>query len=171
VIEELYNSNRQDVTRVRRAFGWVVTFREFPVGSYQIIGGDGMMSEAITLFTKGRAEFWLDGERRGDRVPGILSTEHEPVGLDGTFRVNYIERTSRLCIPAVFNNGKLPTVQKMTIGSGERIQFSTGQYLVCLGAISFGEKIFNEEQTFQIVDGPKEGIATADSILLEFKRK
>lgn len=169
--ESLHNSNRQDETRVRRAFGWVVTFRDFPVGSYQIVRGAEMMTEAVTMFTRGRAEFYLNGERRGDRLPGILSSEHEPLGLDGEFKLVYVEPTTRVCIPAEINNGKLPFVSKIVLNAGESIELRVGsRFLVCLGEVSVSDRTFVEEQTFTIVNVPKTLTANTDSILLNFSK-
>lgn len=164
--ETLHCSNGLDETRVRRAFGWVVTFRDFPEGSYQTVGGDGMMTEALTLFTKGRAEFYLDDVKRGDRLPGILSSEHEPVGLDGTFKLVYVEPTTRLCIPAFINKGKLPTVVKYHISKGSLISLD-GKFLLCLGRLDVNGKTIEEEKSFQTIE-PRISRALEESILLEF---
>lgn len=167
--ETLHNARGLDQTRVRRAFRWVVTFRDFPAECRQLVQGHAMFTEALTLFTKGRAEFYLDGVRRGDRVPGILSTEHEPVGTDGVFELRYVEPTTRLCIPGNINGGKLPNVLKVQLLAGESAEL-VGQYLVCAGQVQIGDRKFSEEQTFSC-DTPKTFTATADTILLEFKRE
>lgn len=167
IVETLHNANRQDSTRIRRAFGWVVTFRDFPVGSYQTVRGAEMMTEAITFFTRGRAEFYLDGVRRGDRVPGILSAEHEPLGLDGEFKLVYVEPTTRVCIPAVINGNRLPTVVKHV--PTESFQAKPGQrFLVCLGGVQTGDKAFEVEQSFKIGTSSVLVVPTADTMLLEF---
>ena len=108
MIETLYNANGSDNTRIRRAFRWVVTFRDFPVGSWQTVDGGSMMTQAPTLFTKGRAEFFLDGVQRGDRVPGTLSSEHEVVGLGGTFKLSYVE-------PTIFNRRVLTRLYRQPL--------------------------------------------------------
>ena len=164
--ETLYRSNGLDETRVRRAFRWVVTFRDFPVGSYQTVDGDFMMAEALTLFTKGRAEFYLDDGRRGDRVPGILSSEHEQVGQDGVFRLVYVEPTTRVCIPKRVNNNALPIVKKHMILKDEMICLD-GKFLVCLGSLDVNERTIVEEKTFQTIE-PRICKALEDTILLEF---
>jgi hypothetical protein len=166
--ETLHNANGLDVTRVKRAFKWVVTFRDFPKDSWQTVDGDSMMAQALTLFTKGRAQFFLDGVQRQDRVPGTLSSEHEPVGLGGTFTLRYVEPTSRLCIPAKINQGKLPTVKKHMHHAGDTFEFTAGmKLLVCLGEIEVNGKIFKEEQSVQVPNGGK-CTAISDVILLEF---
>jgi hypothetical protein len=169
--ETLFNANGKDQTRIRRAFRWVITFRDFPAGSWQTVDGNSMMTEALTLFTRGRAEFYLDGVRRGDREPGVLSTEHEVVGAGGTFELRYVEPTTRLCIPANINNKRLPTVRKTVLVAGESFEAEPmGQYLVCLGSVQIGNKTFTEEQSF--VNGySKTCTAITDTILLEFKRE
>lgn len=164
--ETLHCSNGLDETRVRRAFGWVVTFRDFPVGSYQTVDGDSMMTEALTLFTKGRAEFYLNGERRVDRVPGTLSSEHELVGLGGQFEIRYVEPTTRVCIPAKINRGKLPTVAKYAVAKGQMVSLD-GSFMVCLGSIDVNTKLIEEEKTFKTSE-PRIGRALEDCILLEF---
>lgn len=164
--ETLYCSNGQDETRIRRAFGWVVTFRDFPAGSFQTVDGDSMMKEALTLFTKGCAEFLLDGVKRGDRVPGILSSEHEQVGKGGTFRINYIEPTTRVCIPANINKFRLPKVKKYMIPNGELIALD-GKFLVCLGSLDVNGQTIIEEKVFQTTE-PRIGKALEKCILLEF---
>ena len=166
MIETLYNANGSDNTRIRRAFRWVVTFRDFPVGSWQTVDGDSMMTEALTLFTKGRAEFYLDGVRRGDRVPGTLSSEHEVVGRGGTFKISYVEPTSRVCIPAKINKGSLPEVRKIMLKSSESIE-AEGKFLVCLGKVLVSGREFAEEQTFH-ASKPTRIEASGDVILLEF---
>ncbi len=167
--ETLHNARGLDQTRVKRAFRWVVTFRDFPAECRQLVQGHSMFSGALTLFTKGRAEFYLDGVRRGDRVPGILSAEHEPVGTDGVFELRYVEPTTRLCIPAAINGGKLPDVLKIQLLADESIEL-TGQFLVCVGQVQVDGRTFSEEQTFTC-DAPKTFTATTDTILLEFKRE
>jgi hypothetical protein len=167
--ETLHDANGLDQTRVKRAFGWIITFRDFPVGCHQVVGGDAMMTEALTLFTKGRAEFYLDGERRGDRIPGILSSEHELVGLDGTFTLRYVEPTTRLCVPASFNRGRLPTVQKLQLQEEETVNASPGdKYLVCLGKIAVKDRTFSEEQSFQLGEDPAVLTCIQSAILLKF---
>ncbi len=169
--ETLYNAQGQDETRVRRAFGWVVTFRDFPVGSYQTVDGDSMMTEALTLFTKGRAEFYLDGARRGDRIPGTLSAEHDVVGQGGTFELRYVEPTTRLCIPANINKSKLPKVKKFMLQAGEHFEMpAQACYLVCLGSVQISDRTFVAEQSFKIADA-KALVALEDTILLEFIRE
>ncbi len=166
MIETLYNAQGQDETRVRRAFGWVVTFRDFPVGCYQTVDGDSMMTQALTCFTKGRAEFYLDGERRGDRVPGILSSEHDIVGQGGTFTIKYVEPTTRLCIPAKINKNRLPNVKKKILQAGDTLNVS-GKYLVCLGTIEVNGKVFEEERSFFTTE-PRTATALKPTILLQF---
>lgn len=163
--ETLHNARGLDETRVRRAFRWVVTFRDFPEGSFQTVDGDSMMTEALTLFTKGRAEFFLDDVQRGDRVPGILSSEHDVVGQGGTFTIKYLEPTTRVCIPRNINRGKLPVVEKLTLKAGETYPFH-GNYLVCLGAVQFNSP-FRAEQSFK-TDVPTTGTVLEDAILLKF---
>lgn len=169
MIETLYRANGLDETRVRRAFGWVITFRDFPIGSFQTVDGDSMMTEALTLFTKGRAEFYLNGERRGDRVPGTLSSEHELVGLGGQFELRYVEPTTRVCIPNNINRGKLPRVSKLMIEKGSLIPLD-GNFLVCLGSLEVNGKVVEEEKTFKTLER-RIGRALQDCILLEFQRE
>lgn len=167
--ETLHCSNGRDETRVRRAFGWVVTFRDFAAGSWQTVGGDEMMTEALTYFTKGRAEFYLDGERRGDRVPGILSSEHDVVGQGGTFTIKYVEPTSRVCIPraAKANKRQLPNVRQLDLQRGDALLVRPGfKALVCLGSVTVGDREFKEETTFEVRTGDMKIIATADRVLL-----
>jgi hypothetical protein len=169
MIESLYCSNGLDETRVKRAFRWVVTFRDFPAGSYQTVDGDSMMKHAITFFTKGRAEFYLDGVRRGDRIPGILSTEHEVVGEGGEFTIKYIENTSRVCIPIDMNRWELPKLKKHYLNKGESMEVDVGfKGLVCLGSVEISEKIITEEKTFSIKDTAKQCTALEDVWLLQF---
>lgn len=167
--ETLHDAFGQDQTRIKRAFRWVVTFRDFPVGSRQTVDGDSMMSEAVTLFTKGRAEFYLDGVRRGDRVPGILSTEHERVGAGGQFELKYVEPTTRVCIPFKANGDRLPTVKKHHFEEPGSFIVRPGQkFLVCLGSVTANGKTFNEEQTFQAIDAEVVAQYTEHTLLLEF---
>ncbi len=169
--ETLHRSNGLDETRVRRAFRWVVTFRDFPAGSYQTVDGDSMMSEALTLFTKGRAEFYLDGVKRGDRIPGILSSEHDPVGLGGTFEIRYLVPTTRVCIPAVINNGKLPSVAKIMLSAGDTFEAKANQkLLICLGSIDVQGVTFREESSVQISSETKIIRALETTILLDFTK-
>lgn len=154
--------------RVRRAFRWIFSFRDFTPGTVQTIRGGDMMTDAVTFFTKGRAEFYLDGVRRGDRVPGILSSDYQPVGQDGTFTVVYVEPTTRVCIPRVFNRGLLPTVKKHHALENMVLSVHAGQrLLVCLGDIEVDGRHIKEEQSVEVqVDQEinlKEG-----TLLLEF---
>ena len=164
--ETLYCSNKLDKTRIRRAFRWVVTFRDFPIGSYQTVDGDFMMKEALTLFTKGRAEFYLEGQRRADRIPGILSSEYEAAGLEGQFELRYVEPTTRVCIPAGYNGGHLPKVRKHMISKDETIVLD-GKFLVCLGSLNVNAQTIIEEKAFQTIEA-RVGTALEDTILLEF---
>lgn len=167
--ETLFNANAQDRTAVRRAFGWVLTFKDYPAGSVQTVRGAEMMTEAVTLFTRGRAEFWLNGERRGDRVPGILSSEHEPVGIDGEFKLIYTERTSRVCIPASINRNRLPKVKKIILDDNETRQFEPRTRLVvCTGSISVQDRIFNEQDSIEICTNSKVLRSIGHTILLDF---
>lgn len=164
--ETLYAANGLDETRVKRAFSWVVTFRDFPAGSYQTVDGDSMMTEALTFFTKGCAEFYLDGVRRGDRVPGILSSEHDVVGQGGIFTLKYVEPTTRLCIPAAMNKNRLPSVKKHELRPDHPVLMH-GKFLVCLGSVSVMGKNITEERTFQTAE-PRVLLANEGTILLEF---
>ena len=167
--ETLFCGNGQDETRVRRAFGWIVTFRDFPTGSYQTVDGDSMMADALTYFTKGRAEFFLDGVQRGDRVPGILSSEHEVVGQGGTFLIKYVEPTTRVCIPrnVAPNRGKLPVVTQLALEAGQQLQLARGfRGLVCLGTVQVGERTFKEESTFEVTSEAVTLTCTAPKVLL-----
>jgi len=169
VKETLHNARRLDETRVKRAFGWVVTFRDFPEGSWQVVGGDKMMTEALTLFTKGRAEFYLDGERRGDRVPGILSSEHDLVGLNGEFTLKYVEPTTRVCIFSGFagNKNQLPNVSKIVLHKEQQQNASAGfKALVCLGEVKVNDKIFTEEKTFSVVSNSATIEALSEQVIL-----
>lgn len=163
--ETLFNAGGEDETRLRRAFGWVVTFRDFPAGSYQTVDGDSMMTEALTLFTKGRAEFFLDGVKRGDRVPGILSSEHDVVGHGGTFEIRYLEPTTRLCVPSKVNKDQLPSVKKLVLSKGDAT-IVDGKYLVCLGSVEVNGKLIKEEHAFSTIE-PRTLKALEDALLLQ----
>lgn len=128
-----------------------------------------MMTEALTLFTKGRAEFYLDGVKRGDRVPGILSSEYEPVGQGGEFRLEYVVPTTRVCIPKNINRDQLPIVKKHLLEAGVPQTFKAGsKLLVCLGQVSINHhKLFKEEQSVQLI-GDATIEADRPTILLEF---
>jgi hypothetical protein len=128
-----------------------------------------MMTEALTYFTKGRAEFYLDGERRGDRVPGILSSEHDVVGKGGTFTIKYVEPTSRVCIPraAKANKQQLPNVRQLDLKKGDTLLVRPGfKALVCLGTVAVGDREFNEEMTFEVRTTDLKVKALADRVLL-----
>jgi len=169
MIETLYNADGKAVTRVKRAFDWIVTFRDFPVGSWQTVDGDSMMTEALTLFTKGRAEFYLNGTRRLDRVPGILSTEHDVVGRGETFKLIYVEPTTRLCMPTMVNKGLQPEVSKVMLKAGDKLELPVGyRGLVCAGAIAIDGNIFYEEHTFKVSTDLKTAVAIDDTIILDF---
>lgn len=164
--ETLHCANGKDETRVRRAFHWVVAFRDFPAGSYQTIDGDSMVKEALTLFTKGRAEFYYNGVRRADRVPGVLSTEHDIDWEGGEFLLKYVEPTSRICIPSKINRGKLPVVEKVVLVANSTYELE-GKYLVCVGSLSVNGKLFGEMTTFQTTK-PTSATPSQDCILLKF---
>lgn len=169
MIETLHNANGNEETRVRRAFGWVVTFRDFPIGAYQTVDGNSMMTEALTYFTKGRAEFYLNGERRKDRVPGILSSEHDVVGEGGTFTLKYVEPTTRVCIPlkAKANKNKIPTVSQLDLRKGETLLVRPGfKALVCLGSVRVNDRIFKEESPVAVESGDLKLEALDDRVLL-----
>ena len=128
-----------------------------------------MMTEALTFFTKGRAEFYLDGVRRGDRVPGILSSEHDVVGQGGTFELRYVEPTTRVCIPSVINKDQQPVVTKVILQPGETLSVTRGfKALVCLGQIMVGDRTFDEEQTISVTSNEVTIKAAKYSMLLDF---
>jgi len=168
-METLYNANGGSKTRLYRAFGWLITFRDFPEGCWQEVDGSKMMTEALTLFTKGRAEFYQDETHRlPDRVPGILSSEHVPTGLNSTFKLMYREPTTRLCVPASINDGKLPEVEKVDLAAGEAQTFPAGtRLLVCLGSVNVKDRTFAEEKSFTLKDEAAV-TATERSLLLRF---
>lgn len=148
--ETLFDALGKDQTRIKRAFKWVITFRDFPAGSFQTVRGAEMMTEALTFFTKGKAEFYLDGVRRLDRVPGILSSEYDPVGIDGEFVLKYTEPSTRVCIPSSVNHGRLPAVRKIELTAGQEYIAPTGfKALVCLGLVQINHREFSEEQSFE----------------------
>lgn len=150
-METLFNSNGLAKTRVKRAFKWVITFRDFPAGSWQEVDGSKMMTHALTLFTKGRALFFQDGVQLPDRVPGILSSDYEPTGLSSTFKLEYVEPTTRLCIPAMLNDGVLPEVEKIELSPGQvHAAKAAERFLVCLGNAKVNGKIIEEERTFHL---------------------
>lgn len=168
-METLYDSNGGAKTRVYRAFQWVITFRDFPAGCWQEVDGSKMMTEALTLFTKGRAEFYQDETTRlPDRLPGILSSEHQPLGLESTFKLVYMEPTTRLCIPASINHGELPTVEKVELALGGSVTLPAGsRILVCLGTVTVKDRTFHEERSFTLKDEASV-TATENSLLLRF---
>jgi hypothetical protein len=167
--ETLYNAEGKAVTRVKRAFNWVVTFRDFPAGAWQTVDGDTMMTEALTLFTKGRAEFYLDDVKRLDRVPGTLSTEHEVVGTGGVFKLVYTEPTTRVCMPTSVNKGNQPKVTKVMLNAGDTLELPVGyKGLVCAGSIKIDDKEFLEEKTFKVITEPKIATAVSNTIILNF---
>jgi hypothetical protein len=127
-----------------------------------------MMTHALTLFTKGRAEFYLNGVRRGDRAPGILSSEHELVGQGGQFELRYVEPTTRVCIPKLIQRGRtLPDVTKITLERGQTCPVPPGfRALVCLGQVQVRDRLFNEEQTFAVTGSGAALTALSDSVIL-----
>lgn len=168
-METLHDSNGGSKTRVYRAFQWVITFRDFPAGCWQEVDGSKMMTEALTLFTKGRAEFYQDETiRLPDRLPGILSSEHQPTGLESTFKLVYMEPTTRLCIPASINHGELPKVEKIELAAGGFTTLPAGsRVLVCLGTVTVKDRTFQEERSFTLKDEATV-TATENSLLLRF---
>lgn len=172
MIETLYGADGKDETRVKRAFGWVVTFRDFPAGSWQTVSAQDIIRGALTFFTKGRATFTLDGKPYPDRVPGILSVEHEGEddGLEGMFTLRYVEPTTRVCIPRVFNRDQLPPVRQLRLKPGVQADVPAGtRLLVCLGRVQAGERTFGEEQTIHVVnDGVQLEALDSEVLALDF---
>ena len=167
-METLYDSNGLAKTRVKRVHKWIVTFRDFPVGSWQEVDGSKMMTHALTLFTKGRALFFQDGVQLPDRVPGILSSDYEPTGLSSTFKLEYVEPTTRLCIPAILNDGMLPEVEKIEISPGQAYTAKAAEhFLVCLGSVKVNGNLIEEERAFHL---KQDSVITSDEfcILLKF---
>ena len=168
MIETLFNTNRNDRTRIKNSFGWVVTFRDFPAGSYQTTESDNLAKHALSLYTKGCGEFYCDGKRLADRVPGTLSSEHPEDWCGTNYKTVFNVPTTRLCIPAELNNWKLPTFKMYLLEQGEsRLVEAGGKFLLCLGSVDVNNKVFKEEQSFT---NANEAFVTAleKVILLEY---
>lgn len=171
MIEKNITGNDTVVTRVRRAFGWVVFFRDFAQYSEQEIITPQIIEEAVTLFTKGRAELWVNDVQETDRLPGLFSLEKEPRTDNSvkTWKFVYTEPTTRVCIAQEYNRNKLPNVTKIELADGETIEFSPGfRGLVCLGSIVFPSRTFLEEQSFTVVSTPKTAQAQGRTFILDF---
>jgi hypothetical protein len=170
MIEETLTDS-QIVTRVKRAFGWVVTFRDVPKGCEQRVIGTAMMTEAITYCTKGTAELYLNDQRQPDRVPGILSSDQlpRPDAEGKIWKLVYVEPCTRVCIPDTYNKGRLPNLTKIELVDNQSYEFPLGfKGLVCLGKLVFDGKEFNEEQQFQIKDIAKTATAQGTTYILDF---
>jgi len=170
MIEETLTDS-QIVTRVKRAFGWVVTFRDIPQGCEQRIFGTSMMTEAVTYCTKGVAELYLNDDRQPDRVPGLLSSDQlpRPDAVGKIWRLSYVQPCTRVCIPDSFNKGRLPSLTKIELADGQTHEFPVGfKGLVCLGKLIFDGKEFTEEQQFQIKDTAKTAQAQGTTYILNF---
>jgi hypothetical protein len=171
MIEETINLADQIRDRRIRAFRWLVLFRDFPKDCEQRFYGKSMVTEAITLFTKGRAQLLFDGEPQEDRVPGTFSGDYVPDdSWEGKqFRLIHLEPTTRVCIPLTLNRKDLPTVTKIELNDGETREFSVGfRGLVCLGSLTIGSRMFPEETSFRVVDSAKTGQSSGRTIILKF---
>lgn len=165
--EDLYNANDKGMSTVRRAFKWLYLIRSFPKDSIQILDRE-MIDNTVSIFTDGRAEFYHEEERRDDRVPGTFSKEADLTDLNGNFIIKYTEDTSRICIPAMINKGKIPTVKKIILDQHSVTSFSKGfKCLICVGKLRVNEKIFEKYNTVQL-QSDSEFEALEKTILLDF---
>lgn len=171
MIEETYNLSEPVKDRIKRSFGWIVLFREFPKDAEQRFYGRSMVDDAVTLFTKGFAELYYDGQRQTDRVPGTFSLDYtSQAEWEGkVFRLVYTEPTTRICIPKTMNRGSLPQVTKIELAHGQSYEFPVGfKGLVCLGKLCFQDREISEENIFKIVDQEKTATANGNVIVLRF---
>ena len=157
------------VQRMKRAFKWIVHFRDFPEGCIQEFSGEQIQKDALTFFTKGKAEFYYGNLKRPDRIPGILSSEQETWWDKGTFTIHYKEPTTRVCIARHLNKGLLPAVKKLEFNQGETFILNPPfKGLMCLGSIQLDDRIFNEEQTFNIISENKIFKSLSKVYILDF---
>ncbi len=171
MIEETLNLADQIKDRRYRVFKWLVLFRDFPAECEQRFYGKSMVEDAVTLFTKGRAQLYYDGQLQEDRLPGTFSRDYSvDDSWEGkVFRLVHLEPTTRVCMPLVLNRKGLPPVTKIDLSDGESLEFSVGfRGLVCLGSIIIAERSFPEETSFKIVDSPKIGRAVGRTLILRF---
>lgn len=169
--ETLHNSNGLATTDVKRAFGWVFVIRSFPAGATQTVDGPGMLADAVTLITKGKAEVYLDGQRRLDRGPGFLTSDMNPVGREGDFEIHYVEPTTRVCVPAALNKRKIPNVTLIKLEAGEAKTVPVGSKLfVALGEVTAGTTVFAEETSFTATPETTSIVASVPSILMDFTK-
>jgi hypothetical protein len=169
-MKEITYNGSGTVSRIKRAFGWIVTFRNFPPGCEQTVDGASISDEAVTLWTKGRVELYYNNERKLDRVPGVLSTEIEKYwDQTGEFKLVYNEPSTRVCIFQGINKGRLPHVTKIALDQGQMAELAPGsKILVCLGSVEVADRTFNEESTFSVGNQTRSCRANEYTLLLDF---
>lgn len=165
MMEETFEGVPTD--RLKRAFGWIVSFRDFTQGCRQVFGGNGTDVEAISLLTKGRYEHYYKGGRNPDRVSGDITSEIADYWTQGVFEHKYVEPSTRVCIYRWFNNGRLPEVRKIEMQEGEEILLPAGaKLLICLGSVQAADKVFEEESVLMVGGTPRHCKAIQRNVLM-----
>jgi hypothetical protein len=164
-MENTFNGLPTD--RLKRAFSWIVMFRNFPAGCQQTFNGNSEEPEAISLHTKGRYEYYYKDGCNSSSIIGTLTSEIFEFWKQGTFNVTYVEPTTRVCIYRWFNNGRLPDVQKVVLQQNQELMLPPKtKMLVCLGSVQIGDKVFSEETTFTIGDTARQCKALDSNVLM-----
>jgi hypothetical protein len=166
--ENTYNSHNEGTSTIRRAFGWIYLIRKFPAGSVQILDRE-MIDNTTSIFTEGHAYCSHDDTPRGDRVPGILTSDSDFTGLHGTWKLEFTQDTSRICIPKVINSGKIPNLKKISISKDNEITLPVGfKGLVCVGSIVINDKLRSQYETFITTSDVVVKSVSDVSVILDF---
>ena len=166
--ENTYNSNNEGLSKIKRAFGWLYLLRTFPAGSVQILDRE-MIDNTISIFTEGHAYCSHDDTPRGDRVPGILTSDSDFTGLHGIWKLEFTQDTTRICIPKGMNSGKLPNLKKISISKDDEITLPVGfKGLVCVGSIVINDKLRSQYETFFTTTDSAVKSVSDISVILDF---
>ncbi len=172
MIEETFCSADQTESRHRRAFGWIVSFRDFAANTEQKFKLNQSNIDAVTFLCKGHVrafledQFWLETTNPGDSSD---SQVYAPQAKDKTWKFVYATDTTRVCIFKDFNKGQLPKLTTLVLDDGQSYEFPVGyKGLVCTGSLEFENKTFDIEKNFTIVNGAKIATARGQTFILDF---
>jgi hypothetical protein len=170
ITETLAGGERPRSVLSKRAFGWIAVFLSFRAGITQTLTYTNLPEEERTyIYTRGKAELYINGQHITTLVPGSVSSDLPKTELGATFELRFIEETSRVCLPAAVNRGKVPTIRKIILEPGESFEGVHGErFLVCLGSVSIGARTFAEKESFEVSSTSVSATATERTIVIQF---
>jgi hypothetical protein len=170
ITETLAGGEHPRSVLIKRAFGWITVFLSFRAGITQTLTYTNLPEEERTyIYTRGKAELYINDQYVTTLVPGSVSTDLPSTELGAKFELRFIEETTRVCMPATSNHGKVPKIRKIMLEPGESFEGAHGErFLVCLGSVSIGARTFAEKESFEVSSTSISATATERTIVVQF---